>query len=465
MAPIGFLETGVIYCDDNLHRLSQFPAECIDLVYLDPPFFSNRHYEVIWGDEAEVRSFEDRWQGGIQVYVNWMQERMLELHRILKPTGSIYLHCDWHASHYLKVMMDEVFGRPNFINEVIWYYGPKATQRVSSFQHKHDTIFLYGTQLGHHTFNLQLQEYGEGSLAERRTRYDQGDDRGPYRMTTRRTGDGSKVRAKVYLKSGVPMTDVWDIPVINSTSKERLGYPTQKPEALMERIVLASSNHGDIVLDPFCGCGTTLVAAQRLGRQWIGIDISPTAVNLMKRRLERIGTTDIKLVGMPVTEAQLHALKPFEFQNWVIDRINGTHSPRKSGDMGIDGFSFMLHEPIQVKQSDGIGRNVVDNFETAVKRVGHVKGYIMAFSFGRGAYEEVARARAEAGLDIRLVKVSDLLADKADLVTPEPGMFGTDLPLPSARDADSRPSIEELIESARGALPRAAEPPEGYGSD
>jgi hypothetical protein len=261
------------------------------------------------------------------------------------------------------------------------------------------------------------------------------------------------------------MTDVWDIPVINSTSKERLGYPTQKPEALMERIVLASSNHGDIVLDPFCGCGTTLVAAQRLGRQWIGIDISPTAVNLMKRRLERIGTTDIKLVGMPVTEAQLHALKPFEFQNWVIDRINGTHSPRKSGDMGIDGFSFMLHEPIQVKQSDGIGRNVVDNFETAVKRVGHVKGYIMAFSFGRGAYEEVARARAEAGLDIRLVKVSDLLADKADLVTPEPGMFGTDLPLPSARDADSRPSIEELIESARGALPRAAEPPEGYGSD
>ena len=216
------------------------------------------------------------------------------------------------------------------------------------------------------------------------------------------------------------------------------------------------------MLDPFCGCGTTLVAAQRLGRQWIGIDISPTAVDLMKRRLDKIGATDIKLVGMPVSEEQLHALKPFEFQNWVIAQMHGTHSPRKVHDFGVDGYSFMLHEPIQVKQSIGIGRNVVDNFETAVKRVGHVKGYIVAFSFGRGAYEETARAKTEAGLDIRLVKVSDLLADKADLVAPEPGMFGADLPLPSARDAESRPSIEELVESE---LSRAIEPSEGYDPD
>jgi adenine specific DNA methylase Mod len=122
MAPVGYLETSVLYCDDNLHRLAEFPAECVDLIYLDPPFFSNRHYEVIWGDEAEVRSFEDRWEGGIQVYVNWMEERVREMHRVLKPTGSIYLHCDWHASHYLKVMMDGVFGDDNFQNECIWYY-------------------------------------------------------------------------------------------------------------------------------------------------------------------------------------------------------------------------------------------------------------------------------------------------------------------------------------------------------
>src|SRR5438270_6821995 len=117
MNPVGYLETGVLYCDDNLERLPEFPDECVDLIYLDPPFFSNRHYEVIWGDEAEVRSFEDRWEGGVQVYVNWMQERMIELHRVLKPTGSLYFHCDPNASHYLKVMMDSFFGYNGFRTE------------------------------------------------------------------------------------------------------------------------------------------------------------------------------------------------------------------------------------------------------------------------------------------------------------------------------------------------------------
>ncbi len=114
------LETGVLYCDDNLERLSVLPSESVDLIYLDPPFFSNKIYEVIWGDEAEVRSFEDRWEGGIQVYINWMRDRMMEMHRVLKPTGSLYLHCDPNASHYLKVMMDGVFGMSNFKNEVVW---------------------------------------------------------------------------------------------------------------------------------------------------------------------------------------------------------------------------------------------------------------------------------------------------------------------------------------------------------
>ncbi|MGO9247444.1 MAG: DNA-methyltransferase [Solirubrobacteraceae bacterium] len=113
-------EPGVLYLDDNLERLRLLPSESIDLVYLDPPFFSNRSYEVIWGDEAEVRSFEDRWEGGIQVYINWMQERVVEMHRVLKDTGSLYLHCDWHASHYLKVMMDKIFGQANFVNEIVW---------------------------------------------------------------------------------------------------------------------------------------------------------------------------------------------------------------------------------------------------------------------------------------------------------------------------------------------------------
>ena len=128
MTPVGFLDTGVIYCGDNLKRLSEFPSDSVDLIYLDPPFFSNRHYEVIWGDEAEVRSFEDRWAGGIEVYVEWMRERVMEIRRVLKETGSVYLHCDWHASHYLKVMMDDVFGQQHFQNEFVWYYSGGGRQ-------------------------------------------------------------------------------------------------------------------------------------------------------------------------------------------------------------------------------------------------------------------------------------------------------------------------------------------------
>ncbi len=258
--------------------------------------------------------------------------------------------------------------------------------------------------------------------------------------------------------------DVWEHHAVMPWSKERAGYPTQKPEELLRRIIAASSNPGDIVLDPFAGCGTALVAAHQLGRQWIGIDISPTGVNLMKRQIQRrAGAENIKLVGMPVTEAQLRELKPFEFQNWVIDRMNGSGSPRKSGDMGIDGLSFLLHEPIQVKQSSGIGRNVVDNFETAVKRSGHTKGYIVAFSFGKGAYEEAARVKGAEGMVIELLTVADLLEGKADLVTPETGLFSVDLPMPEPRAPESLPSVEELIASETGQeLGRVAEAEELY---
>jgi len=453
VAPIGYLETGVIYCDDNLHRLSQFPADCIDLIYLDPPFFSNRHYEVIWGDEAEIRSFEDRWEGGIHVYVEWMRERVIELRRILKPTGTFYLHCDEHASHYLKVMLDEVFGRENFLNEIIWHYQTSSGAPKKWLHRNHDTIFRYAaSRPALVTWNHPREPWPEATL-----RKWQHDEEGRvYRVQ-------NKFDKRYYIDpAGKLADDVWEI-TLSSRTKERLGYPTQKPEALMEKIISASTDPGDIVLDPFCGCGTTLVAAQKLGRQWIGIDISPTAVDLERRRLVKVGATEVKLVGMPVTEAQLADLKPFEFQNWVINRMNGTHSPHKVGDMGIDGFSFMLHEPIQVKQSRAIGRNVVDNFETAVKRSGKNKGYIVAFSFGKGAYEEAARVKGADGLAITLLTVADLLEGKADLVTPETGLFGTDLPLPDPRSPDARPSVEELVASDTGQeLGQVAESGEPY---
>ena len=446
MTPVGFLETGVIYCGDNHARLAEFPPDSVDLIYLDPPFFSNHHYEVIWGDEAEVRSFEDRWSGGINHYIEWMRDRVIELYRVLKPTGTLYLHCDYHASHYLKVMLDDVFGEGRFRNEIVWCYSGGGIPR-KDYPRKHDTIFRY-TKGDTWTFNVE---------------------RKPYKENTQAVGFHStyipEERRAIDLERGTPVTDWWtDIKTVTGWSAERLGYPTQKPVALMERIIKASSNPGDLVLDPFCGCGTTLQAAQNLGREWIGIDISPTACGVMSRQLGRIGFS-AKVIGLPMTVDELRALKPFEFQNWVIGRINGTHSPRKTGDMGIDGYTFLVHDPVQVKQSEQIGRNIVDNFETAIKRNGKTKGYIVALSFGRGAREEVARARSHEGLDIELVPVSRLLGGTHPLVQNESTVFGAAMSPVVPRDPASLPSVEELVASDSIALARAAEATAPYGSD
>ena len=472
MTPVSYLETGVIFCDENVNRLAQFPAECIDLIYLDPPFFSNRQYEVIWGDEAEVRSFEDRWEGGIEAYVAWMRERLMELYRILKPTGSIYLHCDWHATHRLRVLMDAIFQPRNFRNEIAWRRTPFAGSSKAlarQFPRSHDSLLFYSNG-DNWTWNQPTKPYSNEYLA--RFKWDDGDGRGPYRKTLLKTyseetfdrlkadnrlieptRQGAKWSYKQYLSESsgtVQVDDVWtDINSINPVARERLGYPTQKPESLLERIISASSNEGDIVLDPFCGCGTTIAVAHRLKRKWIGIDISPTAVGLMKRRMAKLGA-EATLIGMPVTPAQLKALKPFEFQNWVIQRMNGTHSARKSGDLGIDGHSFLEHLPIQVKQSEKVGRNVVDNFETAIERDGHAKGFIVAFSFTRDARGEAARVKVEKGVEIELVEIAELLKDVPDLVTPTPEaeQMYRDL-LPEARPPKARPSVEELIASDR----------------
>jgi len=445
--PISYLKTSVIHCDDNKSVLAEIPADCIDLIYLDPPFFSNKVYEVIWGDEAEVRSFEDRWSGGIQVYTDWMHERAVEMHRVLKPTGSIYLHCDWHASHYLKMMMDKIFEPKNFQNELVWCYevGGRGKRR---WARKHDTILFYSKGSKFH--------FDPTAVAERRkpgTHMKVGIDEDGREYQEKRDAKTGKVY-RYYMDEGTIPQDWWVGPQqLNREDAERLGYPTQKPEALLEKIIAASSRKGDIVLDPFCGCGTAIAVAHKLDRAWLGIDISPTALGIMQRRLEKIGA-EVDLEGLPVTEDDLRKQRPFEFQNWVIQRVNGTHSPRKSGDMGIDGFSFMELLPIQVKQSDGVGRKVVDEFETAIERNGSAKGYIVAFSFSKPAREEVARVKAKKGLEIELVEVATLVKAPPNKSTPElsdlfpalPKDF-IGLPMPPPRSKRARPSLEELVRS------------------
>jgi len=386
-------KTNQLICGDNLDELPKIPKESIDLIYIDPPFFTHKQYEVVWGDEAEKRSYKDRWEGGIEHFIGWLKPRVQLMYEVLKPTGSFYIHCDWHANAHIRIMLDEIFGEEDFQNEIIWAYRTGGATK-KRWSRKHDNIYFY-TKSDKYIFNVQKERiYYEKPFFN-----PQQDKEGRW-------------------YADVLPVDVWDIPAVINVSKERVGYPTQKPEALLERIIKASSNKGDIVLDAFCGCGTSLAVAQKLGRHWIGIDISPTAIKVIQRRLKQwlgvIEGINYEVVGMPTTTEEVKKLEPFEFQNWVvIDKMRAHLSRQKVGDMGLDGYYIksILTEPagIQVKQSDKVGRNVVDNFETALKRADYKKGYIVAFSFSKGAYEEVARIKNKEGLEIKLITIEELL--------------------------------------------------------
>lgn len=486
------------------------PDECVDLVYLDPPFFSNRKYEVIWGDEAEVRSFEDRWEGGINVYLDWMELRLRQLHRVLKPSGSLYLHCDQAAGHYLKVSLDRLFGARRFRNEIVW----KRTAAKGDARRKlpaiHDTILGYAKSNDSY-FEPVRRPPDDAYTA--RFDHDDHDGRGPFhiapldspnlrpnliydykgypppakgwrvnrelmeeldadgRLSFPAAPDG-RIRRKLYLeeRDWPNVGDVWtDISPLQATSAERLGYPTQKPEALLQRLIHAACPPSGIVLDPFCGCGTTIAVAEKMQRQWIGLDVSPQSIEIMKLRMRKLGA-EPTIIGVPTSVEDLRGLGPFEFQHWIVQRVMGTQSVRKVADMGIDGYSFFENDPIQVKQSDRVGRPEIDKFETAVERAGHNKGYIVAFSFTKGAYEEAARAKRDRGLDVVIVTVHDVVAvgeliDSADRlgrmpnlssVTPDlMGLFSAleqsvgDRPFYPAPRKEARPAARDLIASAR----------------
>lgn len=404
-------KTNKLICGDNLEELAKLPKESVDLIYIDPPFFTHKQYEVIWGDEAEVRSYKDRWEGGIEHYISWLKPRVQAMYEVLKPTGSFYIHCDWHANAHIRIMLDEIFGGENFRNEIIWCYRGAGYPK-KDFGKRHNTIFRYSKR-DDYIFNLDdVREEYAGTTKERFSHY----------IGNVRKGKNFGVQKLHPL--GKQPDDWWQIQPVAPSAKERVGYPTQKPEALLEKIIKASSNKDDMVADFFCGCGTTIAVAQKLGRKWIGIDISPTAIKIIERRLKKtLGTiegVDYIVVGMPSTVKEVRKLEPFEFQNWVvIDKMRANLSRQKVGDMGLDGYltKNLYHGEagIQVKQSEGVGRNVVDNFETALKRAKYKKGYIVAFSFSKGAYEEAARVKKE-GLEIKLIKVSDLLNKKEPIL-------------------------------------------------
>jgi DNA modification methylase len=389
------------------------PAESVDLIYLDPPFFSGKNYEVIWKDGAEVRSFEDtkfytlececgkvfpenhlycafcgagkdkateRRSNDIEAYLQWLRPKLEECYRVLKPTGSVYVHLDWHAVHYVKVMMDEIFGYNNFKNDITWCYN-RWSNVSSSFQRMHDTILFYAKG-GTSTFNeirIPLETPRKRNLVA---------------MVNGKKVSKRDENGKIIYKMQIdkPLSDWWEINPVPKKGGERLGYPTQKPEALLERIIKASSNPGDLVLDPFSGCATCVSVAEKLGRRWIGIDVSPTSCRLMTDRLRKIGysigVSDI--IDMPQTSDELKDMEAFEFQNWVVQQLGGRQVQKKTGDRGIDGWTF-VGNPIQVKQSDKVGSPVVRLFAQDIRDVDKTSVF------------------AKHGISIELVTVGEML--------------------------------------------------------
>lgn len=360
-----------LYFGDNLEVLRRHvPPETVDLVYLDPPFQSGRDYNVLFKERdgsrsaAQIKAFEDTWRwdlgsrrayeevveaGGdvsramqafmtflgesdMLAYLSMMAPRLKELHRVLKPTGSLYLHCDPTASHYLKMLLDAVFGAEQFQNEIVWYYrgGGVSPRR---WGRKHDIILFYAKG-DEWTFNVDPVRIPYSDASSERLEYEARAFRGD------RVYEGYEPHPE-----GKHPDDVLVMQPIMPSAKERLGYPTQKPERLLEKFILASSNQGDVVLDPFCGCGTTVSVAHRFNRKWIGIDITHLAINLIKHRLQNTYGEEVKeeyeVHGEPTTvgEAEeLAKLDRFEFENWALGLVGARKSdPKRGADKGIDG--------------------------------------------------------------------------------------------------------------------------------
>ena len=384
-------EHRTLYYGDCLDWMSQWDSETVDLIYLDPPFNSNANYNVLYTDrgagKAQYRAFDDTWhwndraetrlqvyqgaggrpaasavrglyqilgRSGMLAYLTYMAERLEQMKRLLKPSGSIVLHCNQVAVHYLKIVMDAVFGGRNFITEVVWNYGTPSGGRSSGKKpvKTHDTLLVYAGRYGRHLYNRQFTPYSEKYVREW-FRHDDGDGR-QYRTRSRK---GTIHRQYLDESPGVPLSTVWsDIMQLSSRSgwfpnskakRENLGYPTQKPRTLLERIIKACTQEGDFVLDPFCGCGTAVDAASKINRRWAGIDVSSFAIDLIRER--RMADLDIAVKGTPFDlrgAEKLAKEKPFEFESWAIMRMPGfVPNTVRVGDGGIDGRATLATKP------------------------------------------------------------------------------------------------------------------------
>ena len=513
--------TNRLYYGDNLDVLREHVRdESVDLVYLDPPFNSNANYNILFksptgtSSDAQIEAFEDTWhwndtaedafdqvarsgntkafdllnamrgflgENDMMAYLAMMAIRLIELHRVLKPTGSLYLHCDPTASHYLKLLLDGVFGADHFRNEMIWKRTTPKGLAFSRFASNHDVILAVQKGISttwNASYSAHSEEYLERyNLVDEDTgrrfqatslinpnanrpnlTYEFGGHTRVWRWTRERMlaaeregliyfpSRGGIPREKRFLdeQEGVPLSDVWtDIPPLNSQAQERLGYPTQKPLALLERIIAASSNEGDVVLDPFCGCGTAVHAAQKLGRQWIGIDITHLAISLIEKRM-RAAFPGIAFTveGTPkdLASAEDLALRDkYQFQWWAVSMVDAMPygGKKKGADGGIDGIIYFKPDGkrtekaiVSVKGGDNVGVQMIRDLHSAMEREKAPVGVFITKALPTSVMEReaaaVGRFHAEAtGKSyprLQIITLAELFAGKKpDIPYVDPG--------------------------------------------
>lgn len=516
---VATLRENELFYGDNLTIMRKMPSACVDLIYLDPPFNSQRTYNLIYKQltglpvPEQEEAFCDAWeldpekeqmvrdlpsflkehdfaddviqfwtiwlnalrysQPRLLAYLVYMSYRLLEMRRLLKPTGSIYLHCDPTASHYIKVIMDGVFGHQNFRNEIIWKRTGSHSDAKRRFASTSDTILFY-SKGPKYTFNPQFTKHSEAYLKTKYRftdadgrRYRLSDLRSPNprpnlmyeykgykphangwavslekmteldaagRLHFPKNPDG-RIEFKRYLDDlqGHAVDNVWDdIAPINSQAKERLGFPTQKPIALLKRIIGASSNPGDVVFDPFCGCGTAIYAAHELGRRWIGCDIAILSIRIVRDvLLKRFGLSEgehYKIDGVPVSLEQAQELfqqDPRQFQNWAIELSGGFCNKKQSGDRGIDGRIYfeasnaLRSMVISVKGGEHLSPAFVRELRGTLEREGNadLAGLVCLATPTKGMLRDAAEGgmysyRGQQYPRVQIRTVGDLLAGK-----------------------------------------------------
>lgn len=510
--------TNILHFGDNLDVLRTMPAESVDLIYLDPPFNSNASYNVLYGtkrggaSQAQSHAFKDTWTWGLgakraleetaerhlqagamldslykvfgssnmMAYLAMMGVRLIELHRVLKATGSLYLHCDPTASHYLKAVLDAIFGISNFRNEIVWLRSknPKGSQHVSRKYSPHTDSILYYSKSEDAPFfadRIRLPLTTE-ELAEK---YDRTDERGAYAdgpiLRSASMGErpnlvyeykgfkpgpyGWRVeikklkeidaagnlgwsasgapRRKLRLEDdrGDPVGNFWgDIAPVNSQADERVGYSTQKPIGLLERIIMASSNKGDLILDPFCGCGTAIEASEKLERHWIGIDVTYLAIHVIEGRLVKAFGPSIKnrykLLGRPKDAEDAKALAArdwLEFQKWAVFMLGGLPKDKPGPDGGIDGIiryhRVGIEQPnravVSVKGGLNVGVDAIHKLKSVVQREGAQVGVLVCLNPpGRAMLREALSEERVGPASLRVPKLQILTVD--DLFRPHP---------------------------------------------